>query len=71
MAQSDQSRTPEIYGGTISLIVLATFLVVARIIGRRISAAKLWWDDFVIVFALVRQIPKEVPKSSATDLGYY
>ena len=62
MAQYDQSRTPELYGGTISLIMLATFLVVVRIVARNTSAANLWWDDFVIVVALVREIQKQVPK---------
>ena len=58
----DQSRAPEVYGVTISLIVLATFLVVARIIARRNSAAKLWWDDFAIVVALVSEVQQEILK---------
>ena len=48
-----QSRTSEVYGGTISLIALATLLVIARLAARRISAAKLWWDDVLLVAALV------------------
>ena len=52
------------------MIILATFLVVARIIARKTSAADLWWDDFVIVVALVREIQKQVPESSTTDLAY-
>ncbi|KAL8772285.1 MAG: hypothetical protein Q9209_002497 [Squamulea sp. 1 TL-2023] len=48
-----QSRQPEIYGGTISLIVLATISVAVRLIARQQSAARLWWDDFIIVVALV------------------
>lgn len=50
-----QSQTLAIYGGTISLIILATIAVAARLAARKISAAKLWWDDLVIVVALVRQ----------------
>lgn len=30
-----------------SLILLATILVVARLVARKTSAANLWWDDFV------------------------
>lgn len=71
MTQYDQSRTREFYAVTIFLIVLATLLVVARIIARNTSAANLWWDDCAIVVALVRDIQKKVPKSSATDLEYY
>lgn len=53
MLAYDQSRTSEVYGGTIPLIVLATILVIIRLIARNISVAKLWWDDYVIVVALV------------------
>ena len=42
-----QNRTEGIYGGTLSLILLATILVVARLIARKTSAANIWWDDFV------------------------
>ncbi|KAL8935221.1 MAG: hypothetical protein Q9216_005531 [Gyalolechia sp. 2 TL-2023] len=53
MADYHESRQSEIYGGTISLIVLATLSVIVRLIARQRSAAKLWWDDFIIVVALV------------------
>ncbi|KAI4272862.1 MAG: hypothetical protein L6R38_006500 [Xanthoria sp. 2 TBL-2021] len=49
-----QSRQSEIYGGTISLIILATVSVAVRLVARRQSPAKLWWDDFTVVVALVR-----------------
>ena len=49
-----QSKTPELFRDTISLIVLATIAVGARLAARRISVAGLWWDDYVIVLALVR-----------------
>ena len=48
-----ESRQSEIYGGTISLIVLATLSVGVRLFARQKSAAKLWWDDLIIVVALV------------------
>lgn len=50
----DQSRTAEVFGGTISLIILASVAVAARLAARKISVAGLWWDDYVIVLALVR-----------------
>lgn len=48
-----QSRQSEIYGGTISLIILATLSVAVRLVARRQSLAKLWWDDIILVVALV------------------
>ncbi|CAO1604627.1 hypothetical protein XANCAGTX0491_008171 [Xanthoria calcicola] len=49
-----QSNVSDIYGGTISLIVLAAIAVGARLAARRVSVANLWWDDWTIVLALVR-----------------
>ena len=49
----DQSRISQVYGGTVSLIVLATLLVIARLIARRVSVAGFWWDDYTIIAALV------------------
>ena len=37
------------------MILLGTILVVARLYARKSSAANLWWDDFVIVVALVSE----------------
>lgn len=51
-----QSRAPVLYGGTISLQILSTFVVALRFIARRVSKAGLWWDDWVIVPALVRPL---------------
>ena len=48
-----QSRTLEVYGGTIFLTLLATCLVIARLVAREMSAAGLWWDDFTVLVALV------------------
>ena len=61
MSVYEESRVGEVYGGTIPLLVLGTLLLIARIIARKISAAKLWWDDYTIVVALV---------SKAGPLGY-
>ncbi|KAI4218473.1 MAG: hypothetical protein LQ349_008701 [Xanthoria aureola] len=47
----DQS---DIYKGTIFQIVLATVSVAVRLVARQKSPAKLWWDDFTVVVALIR-----------------
>lgn len=62
-----ESRQSEIYGGTISLIVLATCAVVLRLIARQKTAAKLWWDDFSIVAALVSE---EEPHILLANVNY-
>lgn len=49
-----ESRTSDLYGGTIALVGAATIAVALRIVARRISAAKFWWDDWNLVLALVR-----------------
>lgn len=53
MDRYNQSRVPEVYGATISLILLATIAVAARLVARKLSTAKIWWDNSIIVVALV------------------
>lgn len=48
-----QSRTPELYGSTITLTIVATVAVVLRFASRRISSAPYWWDDWAIIIALI------------------
>ena len=50
-----QSRTAGVYGGTITLIIVAAIAVALRLTARSISAANLWWDDWTLVIALVSQ----------------
>ena len=59
-----QSRVSEVYGGTITLMVLATIAVAARLLARRLSVAKYWWDDPLIVFALVRGTVRQYRRGS-------
>ena len=54
---ADEHRIEKAYGATISLTVLATIAVALRLIARRTAAAGLWWDDLVIVLALVSWRP--------------
>ena len=51
-----QSRASEVYGITITLEVLATIAVIARLVSRKLSVAKYWWDDLTIVLAWVRDV---------------
>ena len=37
----------------IALIVLSTIFVILRFISRLIANAGLWWDDFLVLLALV------------------
>lgn len=48
-----QSRTPVLYGWTISFQVLSTLVVALRFIARRVPKAGFLWDDWIIVPALV------------------
>ncbi|KAL8934398.1 MAG: hypothetical protein Q9216_005931 [Gyalolechia sp. 2 TL-2023] len=52
-AVNHQDRTPSVYGGSISLIVIVNIAIVARLYARKISNVRLWWDDFIIILALV------------------
>ena len=51
-----QSRASEVYGTTITLEALATIAVIARLVSRKLSVAKYWWDDLTIVLAWVRDV---------------
>ena len=69
-----QSRTPGVYGGTITLITVAAIAVVLRLTARKISAATFWWDDWTLVVALVSR-RCHVPNGSnlpdvVVDLGF-
>lgn len=46
-------RGPAINAVQVLMIILATTSVIMRFIARRMSAAGLWWDDWVILGALV------------------
>ena len=46
-------RSELLVGYSVALIVLSSILVILRLISRRLSAAKFWWDDTLIVISLV------------------
>ena len=66
VSKYDASRVPEVLGGTITLVVLASISVAARILSRRISAANFWWDDWIIFVAMVRNHHPLLNKISLT-----
>ena len=52
-----KTRTGQLYGLTIALIVVTTVVVVLRLVARKISAVGFGWDDWTIVLALVSFLP--------------
>lgn len=52
-AVNNDDRTPSIYGGSISLIIIVNIAIAARLYARKISNVHLWWDDFIILVAFV------------------
>lgn len=49
----EEERTPKLLVIAISFYVLSFLLVILRLASRRIVKAKLWWDDVLIIFALI------------------
>ena len=52
-----EDRSSSVLAAAISTFSLATIAVILRIIARRITAAKLWWDDYFIFLAYVCRLP--------------
>ena len=44
---------PRLVGSMVTLIVLPTLFVVARLVSRKVARAGYWWDDLLVVFACV------------------
>jgi hypothetical protein len=71
----DQNIAYRIWVGTIVTIVPATFAVVLRFLGRHVSRAGFWWDDYTIAIALVRCALDDCPAllmclALGVQLGY-
>jgi hypothetical protein len=47
------NQTPRILGVSITLIVVPTTVVLLRLLARTLSKAGFWWDDFMVLFALL------------------
>ena len=50
------SRAHLILGVSIALLVLSFVAVALRLLARRLSGAGLWWDDWLIIAALVHTL---------------
>ena len=53
-AELKESNKKGIYAAVAVGFVLATGAVILRVIARRISKGKFGWDDYTIIFALVK-----------------
>ena len=51
-----ESRAPELIATIAVLLGIATVAVALRLYARKISAAKIGWDDYLIIVALVRHL---------------
>lgn len=49
----NQDRPGEVYAGTLTLLLVATICVALRFFARRLSSATFWWDDWILLLALV------------------
>lgn len=54
-----EDRTATLYGGTIALQTLSTLFVILRFTSRRVSGKGFWWDDWMILPALVCECPAQ------------
>ena len=50
----NDSKSPIIIGVLVTLIVLSITSVILRVVARKISKINLWWDDYLIIMALVK-----------------
>ena len=65
MAASDipsESAGWKVLGGSIVSVILATIVVVLRLVARRLSDAPYWWDDYTICGALVSDLELRTDK---------
>ena len=44
---------PRLVGSMVTLIVLPTLFVIARLVSRKVARAGYWWDDLLVVLACV------------------
>lgn len=52
----NETLQPDIYAALAVCHTLACVAVALRIYSRRLKAQPLWWDDWLVVIALVRQL---------------
>ncbi len=49
----DESRQPRLYGVLLTTFILALVCVVLRFVARRLQHMQLWYDDLLLMFAMV------------------
>ena len=62
-----QSLQPNIYAACIIVTVAATIAVALRLLCRRLAKAHLWWDDWIIIVALVSENRDQGLVAALTD----
>ena len=53
MVNLSDSKQPDIYGTISTVCPVAVLVVVLRLLARRVSKAGYWWDDWIIIIAMV------------------
>lgn len=51
--QTYTARQKQLLGVCIFCLIISTLAVILRLLTRRLFDAKLWWDDYIVVLALV------------------
>ena len=49
----DADQGPRLVGSMITLILLPTIFVIARLVSRKVARAGYWWDDLLVLIACV------------------
>ena len=52
----NEDRKVEVIVVTTLVTVLALSAVILRMLSRKLGGVKLWWDDYLIFFAMVRDM---------------
>ena len=47
------NQGPRLVGSMITLILLPTLFVIARLVSRKVARAGYWWDDLFVLIACV------------------
>ena len=67
-----ETQIPRILGINIATFAIAIISVVLRFVSRQLSSAQLWWDDWLIVSALVCYLTLKVDWMIINhDAGFY
>ena len=54
VSAADDDIAWKVWLGSIISVLCATAAVISRLLAKRMSSARLWWDDWIIVASLVR-----------------